>query len=85
ELAEYLLDHCPKLNILVTGREALFIEGETTLQIPSLSLPTKNVTPTVETIHTSEGVQVFLDRGRAVSPDFALTEQNAPAIAEIVQ
>jgi predicted ATPase/class 3 adenylate cyclase len=84
ELAEHLLDHCLKLNVLVTGREALFIEGEITLQIPSLSLPPKHVTPTVETIRTSEGVQVFLDRGRAVNPDFALTEQNAAAIAEIV-
>jgi predicted ATPase/class 3 adenylate cyclase len=84
ELAEHLLDGCPELKILVTGREALFIEGETTLQIPSLSLPPKSNNPTVETIRTAEGVQIFLDRGRAVNPDFALTEQNAAAIAEIV-
>jgi predicted ATPase/class 3 adenylate cyclase len=84
ELAEHLLDHCPELKILVTGREALFIAGETTLQLPSLALPPKSENPTVETIRTSEAVQVFLDRGRAVNPDFALTEQNAAAIAEIV-
>ena len=30
EFAEYLLQHCPKLRLLVTGREALFIGGETT-------------------------------------------------------
>jgi predicted ATPase/class 3 adenylate cyclase len=85
EFAEHLLNNCPKLDILVTGREALFIEGETTIQIPSLSLPLKNVDPTVEMIRSSEGVQFFLDRGRAVSPDFALTEENAPAIAEVVR
>jgi predicted ATPase/class 3 adenylate cyclase len=84
ELAEHLLDHCPQLKILVTGREALCIEGETTLQVPSLSLPPKSEHPTVETMRTSEAVQIFLDRGHAVNPDFALTEQNAPAIAEIV-
>jgi predicted ATPase/class 3 adenylate cyclase len=84
ELAGHLLDHCPRLKILVTGREALFIEGETTLQVPSLSLPPKNENPTVEIIRTSEGVQILLDRGRAVNPDFALTEQNAASIAEIV-
>ena len=28
---EHLLEHCPKLTILVTGREALFIDGETTI------------------------------------------------------
>ena len=84
ELAKHLLDHCHDLNILVTGREALFIEGEMTLQTPSLSLPRENENPTVETIRASEGVRFFLDRGRYVSPDFALTEQNAVAIAEIV-
>ena len=85
ELTEHLLSNCPKLNVLVTGREALFIPGETTLQIPSLSLPAKNAKPTVETMLTSEGVQFFLDRGRAIRPDFALTEQNGGAVAEIVQ
>ena len=38
---EYLAEPLPQLKILVTGREALFISGETTLQIPSLSLPAK--------------------------------------------
>lgn len=84
ELTEHLLNNCPRLNVLVTGREALFIEGETTLQIPSLSLPRKDAKPSVETVSNSEGVQFFLDRGRAVNPDFALTDQNAAAIAEVV-
>ncbi len=85
QFAEHLLDNCPKLNILVTGREALFIAGEITLQIPSLSLPLKNEEQSWETIGNSEGVQLFLDRGRAVSPDFRLTRANAAAIAEIVR
>lgn len=32
-----LLTHCPTLKILVTGREALFIPGEVTFPIPSIS------------------------------------------------
>lgn len=84
-LTEHLLNSCPKLNVLVTGREALFIEGETTLQIPSLSLPLSREKPTLKSAMASEGVQFFLDRGRAVNPGFELTDQNAPAIAEIVQ
>jgi predicted ATPase/class 3 adenylate cyclase len=84
EFAEYLLKNCSKLKILVTGREALFIAGETTLQIPSLSLPTIKGEATPEKIRPSEGVQLFLERAQAVRPDFSLTPQNAASIAEIV-
>ena len=84
ELAEQLLKNCPKIKILVTGREALFIAGETTLQIPSLSLPGSKGEATPETMRASEGVQLFLERAHAVRPDFTLNTQNASAIAEIV-
>ncbi len=82
--AEHLLKNCPKLKILVTGREALFIDGEITLQIPSLSLPGRKGEVTPEMIKTSEGVQLFLERAMAVQPDFTLNPKNATSIAEIV-
>jgi predicted ATPase/class 3 adenylate cyclase len=84
EFTEHLLQSCPKLKILVTGREALFIAGETTLQIPSLSLPLPNGKGTPEEMRLSEGVQLFLERARAVRPDFFLNAKNAAPIAEIV-
>jgi predicted ATPase/class 3 adenylate cyclase len=84
EFVEYLLKNCPKLKIIVTGREALFIGGETTLQIPSLSLPAIKGAVSPEHLHASEGVQLFLDRAQAVRPDFALDPENAAWIAEIV-
>ncbi len=84
ETAEHLLMNCHKLEIIVTGREALFIEGETTIQIPSLSLPGDKEDATPEKIRTSEGVQLFLERAFAVRPDFVLTSKNAASIAEIV-
>ena len=84
QLSEQLLKNCPKIKILVTGREALFIAGETTLQIPSLSLPGTKGEMNPDVIRTSEGVQLFIERARAVRPDFSLNPQNAAAIAEIV-
>ncbi len=84
ELAEHLLTQCPALKILVTGREALFITGETTLQIPSLSLPGKE-SLAVDEIGSSEAVQLFLARARAVQPGFEVTTDNAPALAEVVR
>ena len=83
EFAENLLMICPELKILVTGREALFIGGETTLQVPSLSLP-KNGSLTPERVASSEAVQLFVARAQAVRPDFALTPDNAPSIAKVV-
>jgi len=83
ELAEQLLMNCPSIKILVTGREALLIDGETTLQIPSLSLPEKGES-SPDMVANSEAVQLFLTRAQAVRPDFALTPENASALAEIV-
>jgi predicted ATPase len=90
ELAAFLLERCPRLKMLVTGREALFIEGETTLQIPSLSLPQLNgegpgEQALLDEVRASEGVELFLIRARAVKPDFEVTPGNAAAIAEIVR
>jgi predicted ATPase/class 3 adenylate cyclase len=90
ELSQYLLERCPRLKMLVTGREALFIEGETTLQIPSLSLPHTNgegpgQQAHLDEVRASEGVELFLMRARAVKPDFEVTSTNAAAIAEIVR
>jgi predicted ATPase len=83
EFTEHLLEHCPKLTMLVTGREALFIAGETTIQIPPLGLPKEK--QTLKEIASSEGVQLFLERARAVRPDFTITAQNAATIAEVVR
>jgi predicted ATPase/class 3 adenylate cyclase len=80
---EQLLAHCPRLTVLVTGREALFIDGETTVQIPSLSLPMARTSLTE--VAASEGVQLFLERARAVRADFALTEHNCPIVSEVVR
>ena len=83
EFAEYLLQHCPKLKLLVTGREALFIGGETTYQVPSLLLPAEEEAP--EMVAHSEAAQLFLARAQAVRPDFVIGDQNASAVAEVVR
>jgi hypothetical protein len=84
ELTEHILTHCSKMKILVTGRDALFVEGEITLQIPSLSLPSSNGESALEQIRASGGVQLFLARARDVHPDFELSQTNASTITNIV-
>jgi non-specific serine/threonine protein kinase len=85
ELAQHLLTHCSKLKILVTGREALFIPGEVTLQIPSLTLPAGSDEVDLEAIRASEGCKLFLTRAQEVRPDFELHPENAAAVADIVR
>ena len=81
-LAEHLLTQCPNLRILATSREALAIEGETILRVPSLSLPPADK-PTLELINRSDAVRLFLDRAAMALPGFTLTEENAQAVAQV--
>lgn len=85
ELADTILRTCPNIRILATSREALGIAGETIFRVPSLSLPETYQTTDIEQLHRSDAFQLFVDRARAVKADFALTPDNAPAIAQICQ
>lgn len=82
---ETLLHRTPDIKILVTGRESLFIEGETTVQIPSLQLPAGAGEGRRDPAERSEAVQLFLERVSAVRPNFVLTKENSPAVIEIVR
>jgi predicted ATPase/class 3 adenylate cyclase len=84
ELAERLLAACRQVKILVTSREALSIDGEATFRVPSMSLPAADVATAAE-LETAESAQLFLERARAVRPDFALTAADVPAVAQIVR
>jgi predicted ATPase len=55
ELPE-LLSACPNLHLLVTSRELLTVPGEQAYPVPPLE--------------PAEGTELFLDRARAVKPDF---------------
>lgn len=79
-----LLAACPNLTLLVTSRVVLHVSGERDYSV--LPLPTPDMAHSAPAAKVSESaaVQVFVDRAQAVRPDFALTEENAPAVAAIV-
>jgi len=82
QLAEHLLRHCPNLRILASSREALGIEGETAVRVPSLSLPpAEQVGPTLPA--DFESVQLFVERASTALPGFGITESNAAAIIQV--
>jgi predicted ATPase/class 3 adenylate cyclase len=79
-----LLGRCPRLKILVTSREALTVRGEHVFPIPPLSVPPDTVTQmSAEMVAHYEAVRLFVERAREARPSFALTDDNAVAVAEI--
>ncbi|RZL75257.1 MAG: protein kinase, partial [Rhodococcus sp. (in: high G+C Gram-positive bacteria)] len=83
ELAETLLRVCPRLRILATSREPLGIGGEAVLRVPPLGVPDPERTPSLRGLPKYDAVTLFAERGAAAVPGFALTEDNAVAVAGI--
>jgi len=78
-----LLLAAPSVKLLVTSRAALRLTAEHEYPVPALSLPDPARLPELASLSQYESVALFLDRARAVRPDFDVTVENAPAIAEI--
>ena len=66
-----LLAACSGLKLLVTSREPLRIAAERQYPVPPLGV--------------SESTALFVERARAVRPDFELTDETAPIVAEICE
>lgn len=82
-LADTLLRACPNVKILATSREALGIGGETSWRVPPLSLPDPRHLPSLDGLSAYEAVRLFIERAVAVLPTFAVTNENAPWIAQV--
>src|SRR5574341_134949 len=85
QLVAMLMQACPNLCILATSREALDIPGEVPFRVPSLSIPDARRLPPLPALAQYEAMQLFIERAETIHPGFALTETNAPAVAQICQ
>ncbi|TMD25497.1 MAG: adenylate/guanylate cyclase domain-containing protein, partial [Chloroflexi bacterium] len=79
-----LLGAAPRLRVIVTSRAPLRVHGEQEYPVPPLRIPDAAHLPGLAQLSQYEGVGLFIDRARAVRPDFAVTDATAPAVAEIV-
>ena len=82
-LVDVLLRSCLNLKIMVASREALGITGESAYRVPSLSLPDPSNLPPLENFSNYESVNLFIDRAVAAVSTFRVTDQSAPAVAQI--
>ena len=78
-----LLMTAPSLKILATSRASLRLSAEHDMAIPPLALPDLNHVPELEALSRYDAVALFVERAQAAKVDFALTQENAPAVAEI--
>ena len=82
-LAAVLARSCERLVILATSREALGIDGEQLIPVPSLGVPGADAA--LAAITGAEAVRLFAARAAAVKPGFAVTAQNAAAVTTVVR
>jgi predicted ATPase/DNA-binding CsgD family transcriptional regulator len=80
-LVSKLLAAAPHLRILVTSRHVLGVEGEQVLSVPPLSTPSAEV-PAADA-DQYEALILFVDRVRAVVPEFVIDETNRAQVIEL--
>jgi predicted ATPase len=78
-----LLAAAPRVKVLATSRVPLRIKGEKEYPAPPLSLPDTGQLPPLERLTQYDSVRLFIERATDVKPDFQVTNENAPAVAEI--
>ncbi|MBK5307497.1 MAG: adenylate/guanylate cyclase domain-containing protein [Frankiaceae bacterium] len=83
EFVARVLERVPGVSVLATSREPLHIGGEQELPLAPLTLPPADGPQDAQSLGTYAAVRLFVDRAVAVKVDFAVTNDNAPAVAAI--
>jgi predicted ATPase/class 3 adenylate cyclase len=82
-----LLARCPGVVMVATSRTVLGLRAEREYPVPPLllpaALPAGSTAVVLQELTASPAVALFVDRARAVWPDFVLSEGNAAAVVAI--
>jgi predicted ATPase/DNA-binding CsgD family transcriptional regulator len=78
-----LLAASPRLTIFATSREPFHVRGGHEFPLAPLPLPVPDRLGVLDKVANNPAVTLFVERATAVQPDFALTEDNAIAVADI--
>jgi predicted ATPase/class 3 adenylate cyclase len=80
-----ILRACPDVKALATSRQRLGISAEETYHLPSLGVPKKDEARRIgarEALHFA-ATALFVERARSADKRFALTDDNAPIVADV--
>jgi predicted ATPase/Tfp pilus assembly protein PilF len=69
--------------VLATSRIPLRLYGEKEYAVPPLSVPDVRHLPDFKTLSQYEAVRLFIERAKSAKVDFEVTDESAPAVAEI--
>ncbi|MDP9368760.1 MAG: NB-ARC domain-containing protein, partial [Chloroflexota bacterium] len=78
-----LLGASPRLRVLTTSRAPLRVRAEHEYPVEPLVPPDPRGPRSAQALANNPAVTLFVQRAQAVAPSFALTDANAPAVAEI--
>lgn len=82
-LVKELLVSAPGIKILVTSRIVLRVAGEQAYEVPQFPLPDLTHLPSLDRLSQYDAVRLFIERAQAYKSDWTITNENAPAVAEI--
>ena len=82
DLCDAVGRRCSKVSLVATSREPLGVNGEQVYRVRSLSLPDE-AAESVEELHGSDAVALFVARARSHDRTFALTDQEAPLVGAL--
>jgi predicted ATPase/DNA-binding NarL/FixJ family response regulator len=74
---------CPRLKTLITSRELLRVRGEHEFAVAPLPVPDLSECSAPDALVGNASVALFVRQARTVRSDFALSAENARAVAEI--
>jgi predicted ATPase/class 3 adenylate cyclase len=81
-LVSRLVDGAPGLRVLATSQAPLRVQHEFVMPLESLAVPLRGEED-LDVLEAVPAVALFAERARASDPAFALTAQNARAVAEL--
>ena len=83
-LLDELLGACPWLTILITSRSSLRIRCERQYPVKPLKYPAIRYEElSIKDLLDYPAIALFIERARAINPEFSLTSANGPAIMNI--
>ncbi len=77
------LASCPDARVLATSRQSLGMASEQIVRLPPLASPDLGHLPALDALLDYPAIRLFTERATQMSPTFALTPQNAPAVARV--